>query len=375
VIATTQKKIAKHHAHAWFFPAAALYAAFILPVSLQVMMTQLSWLPGLATGFGHAHEMLFGFALAVIAGYLLGPLPTLQLGAMLGLWIVARLAYLLMPGSLLAAGLNGLFAVLLAIQIAPKFMRSAKKWRNQAIGPLLLAICAVAAVSQLGRYIGSFALQQTLLFEAVLLISLLMLFMGGRIIAPAVAGHFHKIGQELDARVQPRIEGALIIAMASAIVLYPLPFGQFPASAALAAAGLLAAIRLARWRLWHCLKRPDLLCLAAGYGWLSIGLLVLSIAVFTQSYRIIALHVITIGALGSLSIGVMARLRLQRAKADPATAPLIMASTVLIAIATIARSAGGLGFFQTETMLWLAALAWSLAFLLLVKLQLSVPAR
>lgn len=370
-----RKKTPAHHAHVWFFPAAALYAAFILPVSLQVMLTQLSWLPGLATGFGHAHEMLFGFALALIAGYLLGPTPTVQLSAMLGLWLAARLSYLIAPGGLVAIALNGLFAILLAAQIAPKFMRSAKRWRNKAIGPLLLAICATAVISQLGRYLGSVQLQQLLMFEAVLLISLLMLFMGGRIIAPAVAGHFHKIGIELDARVQPRIEGALIIAMASAIILYPLPYGQLPAGIALIAAGLLAAIRLARWRIWQCRQRPDLLCMAAGYAWLSIGLLLLSVAVLTESYRVIALHVITIGALGSLSIGVMARLRLQQAKIDPATSPLIVASTILITVSTIFRGAGGLGIFDSGPMLWLAAMAWSLAFLLLVKLQLTVPAR
>src|SRR5690606_357933 len=60
---------AKIHAHNWFFPAAALYAAIVLPLSLQIMLTQPGWLPGLATGLGHGHEMLFGFALAVIAGY------------------------------------------------------------------------------------------------------------------------------------------------------------------------------------------------------------------------------------------------------------------------------------------------------------------
>lgn len=368
-------KTTKRHAHTWFFPAAALYAAIMLPLSLQIMTTQPSWLPGLATGLGHGHEMLFGFALAVISGYLLGPLPTIQLGAMLGLWTVARLAFLLAPYSLLAAILNALFALLLAAQIAPKFMTAAKKWRNQAIGPVLLGICGVAVATQLGRHSGGFIVQQTLLFEGILLISLLMLFMGGRIIAPAVAGHFHQLGQELDARVQPRIEGGLIIVMAAAILLYPLPLGRIPASIALTAAGMLAAVRLARWRLWQCSARPDLLCLGTGYAWLALGLLLLAAAIHSELYRPVALHVITIGALGSLSLGVMARTRLQRAKADPAKSPLIIAGTVLIGLAVLARGVAGLGLLDTLTLLWLAALAWSLAFLLLLRLLFNTPAR
>jgi uncharacterized protein involved in response to NO len=239
----------------------------------------------------------------------------------------------------------------------------------------LLGICGVAAATQLGRHSGGFTLQQTLLFEGVLLISLLMLFMGGRIIAPAVAGHFHQLGQELDARVQPRIEGGLIIAMAAAILLYPLPLGPLPASLALAAAGLLTAVRLARWRLWHCGARPDLLCLGAGYAWLALGLLLLAVAIHSELYRPVALHVITIGALGSLSLGVMARTRLQRAKADPAKSPLIVAGTILIGLAALARGVAGLGLLDTLTLLWLAALAWSLAFLLLLRLLFNTPAR
>src|SRR3546814_8884250 len=49
----------------------ALYAALILPYSVLALLGLLPALPGLATSAGHAHEMLFGFALAVIAGYLL----------------------------------------------------------------------------------------------------------------------------------------------------------------------------------------------------------------------------------------------------------------------------------------------------------------
>lgn len=364
----------KRQAHALFFPAAALYAAIMLPASLQIMLTQPGWLPGLATGLGHGHEMLFGYALAVVAGYLLGPLPSLQLYAMFGLWLLARASYLIAPGSLAAATLNALFALLLAVQIAPKFMTAAKKWRNQAIGPVLLGICGVAAATQIGRHLGSYGTQQILLLEAVLLLALLMLFMGGRVIAPAVAGQFHKQGIELEARVQPGIEGALIIAMGAAILLAPLPAAGLATAAALAAAGVLAAVRLLRWRLWELAGRSDLLCLGAGYGWLAIGLLLLAAAVASGSYRVAALHVITVGALGSLSIGIMARVRLQRVKADPAKSTEIVACTALVGIAAATRVAAGLGVGDSSTLLWLAALSWSLAFLLLARLLYNLRA-
>lgn len=347
----------------------------MLPLSLQIMLTQLDWLPGLATGLGHGHEMLFGYALAVIAGYLLGPQSKLHLGAMLALWIAARLSFLIAPASIITVAANAVFAVLLAWQIAPKFMTAAKKWRNQVIGPVLLGICGTAAAAQLLRHAGGYLTQQILLYEAVLLIALLMLFMGGRIIAPAVAGFFYKRGKDLDARVQPRIEGGLIISMLLAIALYPWPQGRLLACAALVVAGVLALIRLIRWRLWQCGGRPDLLCLGAGYAWLAIGLILLAATLYAEAYRMAALHIITIGALGSLTLGVMARTRLQRAKENPAESPIIVISTVLLGLATAVRALAGVGAFDYAALLWLSALAWSLAFLLLARLLFSVPAR
>ena len=85
------------------------------------------------------------------------------------------------------------------------------------------------------------------------------------------------------------------------------------AGAALVAAGLLAALRIARWRLWALRGRPDLLCLAAGYAWLAVGLVLFGAAhsgVAMAGQQALALHVITIGSLGTLTLNVMAMTRL-----------------------------------------------------------------
>src|SRR5690625_8011796 len=73
-------------ANAWFFPAAALYAAVLLPLSVLSMLGLMPALPGLVSPAGHAHEMLYGFALAVVAGYLLGPQPRETTLILLGCW-------------------------------------------------------------------------------------------------------------------------------------------------------------------------------------------------------------------------------------------------------------------------------------------------
>ena len=295
----------------------------------------------------HAHEMLFGFALAVVAGNQLGALTRGRLLAMLAAWAAARVAFVAEPGSLPATVLNGAFAIALGAHIVPRLLAGAKKLRNRALPAILAALCALAALWRPG-----------LARPAVVAFALLLLFMGGRIIPPAVAGQLHRQGEALEARVQPRLEGALLVAgiLALAGVVFPQtdPLGP----AALAAAGVLAAVRLARWRLWRLRGRADLLCLASGYAWLALGL----IALASGRHPSAAIHLVTVGALGTLTFNVMAASWLLRARRSPGPLPEIVAGTLLIAGATAMRAAGS---FYPGYWLYAAAACWSLAFVIL----------
>ncbi|HEX7054300.1 MAG TPA: NnrS family protein [Burkholderiales bacterium] len=309
-------------APALFYPAAALYAALVLPLSVF-------WMPQ-----WHPREMLFGFALAVVAGNQLGAAPPRRAQLLFALWLAARVAVLAFPSQALAAAANGAFALALAAQVVPRPLRAAKKWRNRALPAIVAALCVAAA-----------ALQVRL---AVLLFAALMLFMGGRVIAPMAAGQLERQGARLGPRVQPRLEGALIAVMTASLVFHPLA----------ALAGVLAAVRMARWRLWALRGRPDLLCLASGYAWLAAGLVAFGMAVALGGDVARATHLVTVGALGTLTFNVMALSWLRVRRRDPAREPLIAAGTMLIAAATLAR-------------VWLvhhaaAALCWSAAFALLL---------
>ncbi len=361
-----------------FFPAATVYAVFVLPASVLSMTGIASGLPGLNSPAGHAHEMLFGFALAVVAGNQLGAMAGKRLAWVAGMWVVARAAFLLAPQSAAAAAANIAFAAMLAAHLAPRLFGAAKKIRNQALPAVLTAICGSGIAFQIVRYAGFMSAEYAVLMVAVLLFALLMLFMGGRILAPAAAGQFYRQGGRLDTRVQPRIESGLILAMAVAAAASALGgdsrFAGLSA-AAMVAAGLLAAARLARWRLWALRGRPDLLCLGAGYGWLSVGLLLLGASVAADRYQTAALHVITVGGLGTLTLNVIAMTWLQRARRDPARARLPVWGTLLVAAATSARALAGLGMFDAQVLLLLAAACWGGAFALLLVLLARVPAR
>lgn len=214
------------------------------------------------------------------------------------------------------------------------------------------------------------AVERLLLVEALLLFATLMAFMGGRIIAPAMAGYAQSEGRRLDARVQPGLEGAVLILLGLAFVLNPLPWPLLRqlAAALVISAGVLSAIRLLRWQPWRC-ARADLLILLLGYAWLAFGLLLLGLGLLLPALSLSAtLHALSVGALGSLTFAVMARTRLLYRFRDPAARPWIQAMALLISLAALARVVPALLALPQPGWLLIAAGCWSLAFLSLALL-------
>ena len=204
-------------------------------------------------------------------------------------------------------------------------------------------------------------LQRYLLRESVQLFALLMLFMGGRMLAPAVAGEFYRQDKVLEARVQPNIEAALIVTIAGAFLCAPIALSV--SGVLLILSGLLAGIRLFRWQLWHCMARPDLICLGVGYGWLAFGLILLGWVKLNggEYYFVTAIHALTVGALGTLAANVMIRVSLLHVKQYPSHMWQIVTITTFMAIAAILRITADISIYR-ELWLTIAAAAWSISF-------------
>lgn len=370
--------------NAVFFPLATAHGIVVAPASVLSMLGLVPTIPGLATPSAHARELLFGFALAVVAGNQLGPRRRAVVMPLAALWLLARASWLWWPASPVALVSGAAFPLLLALALAPRLLASAKKWRNQTLPVTLIAICggaALFAVLSVGPAADRLAhiAPERLLAVAVALFATLLLFMGGRYIAPAVAGQFYRQGQNLAARVQPRIESVLIVLAAVAVSALALDGARpdravrIAAGGALILAGVLAAVRTVRWRLWALRGRPDLLCLAAGYAWLALGLAAFGAALALdapQAERTRAIHVITVGSLGTLTLNVMAMTRLPHARRPAWLRRLPVLATLLLAAATLLRVFAE-AIPDTRAALIAAALCWSLAFALLLALLMS----
>ncbi|SFU63858.1 Uncharacterized protein involved in response to NO [Nitrosomonas eutropha] len=348
----------KAYAHQWFFTAACLHAILVIPLTI---LARYGYGPLiLVMPAGHAFEMLFGLAPALIAGYLLGPMPARRLVWFLGFWLLARVADLIAPFAWPTLAFNTLFVILLARQLLPRLW-AAKKWRNRSLVPLLSLICALTTVILLAGRLDAYLLHRYLIDESVQLFALLMLFIGGRMLAPAAAGEFYRQGMELTARVQPNIEAGLILTIAAAYILAPIAASL--SGALLISSGILAGIRLFRWQLWHCRARPDLLCLGLGYGWLALGLILLGWTKLNDgNYFSTAAHAITVGALGTLATNIIVRVTLLHIKQYPSRITFIVVMTGFMSIAAITRMAADFSNYR-EILLTAAALTWSIAFL------------
>lgn len=348
----------------FFFPAAAGYGAIAVPLSLHSMFGGAWAVPGLSTPPGHAHELFFGYAMAVVAGFLINRMPRRALMLFALLWLSARISWLMLPGSALAFVANAGFAVALAAIAAPRFMKGAKKWRNRLTGPIVIAICLAAATFQAAGGPAPDWIRYLALQQSVLLFALLMVFFGGRLIAPAAAGAIQAAGGQLEARVQPRVEGALLVLLILAAVLAFMPQARPASGVLLVIAGVLTMVRLLRWRLWQCRARIDLLCLGAGYAWLAVGLIMIgaSWSLNISAGQNVATHAITVGALGTLTTAVMSRVRLMHAKRYPEVVWPFPALAVLIFLAALFRLVGD----GNSAALMMAATFWSLALLLLL---------
>ncbi|MCE8017093.1 NnrS family protein [Halomonas sp. MCCC 1A17488] len=346
----------------WLFPLAALHAALMAPLSLLALFH--GWAPvQLASPAAHAREMLFGFALAVIAGYLLGPLPRRQLGMLVALWLVGRLGVLDWPGAVVASLADGVFALWLAARLVPRFI-AAKKWRNRLLSPLLGMLCLLAVVTLTWRYLDDMPTTAPLMHQSVLWLVLLMTFMGGRVIAPAVNGYLIQTCRQAGAGVQPRIEGALIVLLGLAAFLAPWEPLHPLAALLVLASGVLVLWRIRGWQPVRCRARPDLLVLMLGYAWIAIGLVLLARNWWAPQHASTALHAFTVGALGTLASGIMLRHVILRAKRRPEQEWALLPLAGLFAVAAVLRLWAIEAGSAWLALLWASALSWGLGWLL-----------
>lgn len=316
----------------------------------------------------HAHEMLFGYVIAVITGFLFTaarnwtgestPTGGLLAGYAL-LWIAGRVSALL-PFPVLDAVLNAAFPIAVAAGLAVPLARSGNR-RNYFFVALLVLLGAVTLAVHLAL-LGAFAWPARVSLQIGLDIVLFTIaVMAGRVVPMFTNNGVPGAG----ATRLPWVEKA---ALGSVLVLIVADLVQVDGAGLAVIALLVAAahaVRVALWRPWRTTHAPLVWILHASYAWIVVHLVLRALAAAGYVATPFAVHALTIGAIGGMTIGMMTRTARGHSGLPLVADRFEVASFALIQVAAVVRVFGGIALpdFLRATVV-LSGACWSCGFAL-----------
>ncbi|UCH74506.1 MAG: NnrS family protein [Rhodospirillales bacterium] len=340
------------------------FRVFFLGAGLQAALAMLAWVtwmtaqslgiaPEMITVAGsihlwHAHEMIFGYGLAVVAGFFLTAVPgwtgrqpvrgTL-LAVLFGLWLLGRAsswASAWVPAAVIALP-ELAFIGLLSLLVAHALLAGRAK-RNFVFLPVLAILFAAAALHHaeaMGLADGLSETGQLLAIDALLV---LLTVVGGRIVPAFTTNALRRDGVEPLPRAADRRDAAAILLMVALLAADLVAPASVATGWVALAAALAGALRMVGWRPGRVLSSPILWVLHLGYAWLVLGLLLKGFALIGGSMpEILALHILTIGALGTMTLGVMTRAGLGHTGRALKVSGAITLSYLLVSLAAAIR--------------------------------------
>jgi uncharacterized protein involved in response to NO len=300
-----------------FFFVAGVYAAVALGAWLVIYASGSAPLAGLPPQYWHAHEMLFGFVAAAVAGFMLTAVPSWTGGRgfagwplkiLVLLWLTGRLAFALaatLPVVLLAI-LELAFIPALILTIAPSLLRAPS--RNTPLLLVLLVFWASDLVFMLGVAYQDVAMSARGLRGGLDLVLVLITVIGGRIVPAFTGNALRARAVTVTLRASPLLERLTISAMlAYAIADVTAPMHGLTGTIA-ALAGVAQALRLAGWQGVRTLSQPIVWVLHLGYLWLPVGLFLKALYVLGDvGWAVHFQHALGAGAAGTMILAVMTR--------------------------------------------------------------------
>lgn len=349
-----------------FFLAAGLFAPLLMLVFLLGYGTGIWHYNFFDLMTWHAHEMIFGFTAAVVAGFLLTSvrnwtgMATAEGGMLMALfllWLAGRVVSAIPALSgVWVALVDSLFLLALAVVVAIPVFRAGQI--HNAFVPLLLTLFAAVNGMVYAGLLGHawFSVQEALLFGVVLIVLLLTLI-GGRVIP-------FFIGRGISgAKVVRRRVADVAAIWGTVAFLFALPFvapGKLALPALLLA--LVHAVRLSGWCVKGVWSQPLIWVLLLGYGWLIVGFALYGMAGLDLVAIPQAIHAWTAGAIGGTTLGMMARVSLGHTGRPMRVGRAMVVAFVAVHLAAAVRvllpMLGGMWFdvaIYAAGVLWIAA--------------------
>ncbi len=359
-----------------FFLAAGLWSAASIGIWLALIFGDRALPSVFYPAAWHAHEMLFGYAVAAVAGFLLTAVPNwtgrlpvrgAPLALLVGLWAIGRLAMAssAVIGPALAATADGAFLVVLFATVLREIIAGGN-WRNLPVAGLI----GILGLGNLLIHIEYLDLAQTAdlgLRLSIAVVLFLIMLIGGRIVPSFTRNWLSKRGEQVLPSPFGRLDRLTLVVSGLAGVFWSFAPEDLITGVTLLGAGVCNALRLSRWRGLRTLAEPLVWVLHLGYAWLAGGLLLLALSVLTASLpQSAALHALTSGAVGTMTLAVMTRATLGHTGRTLSAGPSTTAIYLLASAAGILRVVSVLSESAELTVLTLSGALWIAAFLLFV---------
>ena len=358
-----------------FFLGAAVWAVLIMALWVPMLSGALTVPTAFDPVSWHAHEFLFGYLSAVVAGFLLtavpnwtGRLPIVgwPLGGLAALWVAGRVAVglsLLLP-PLVVAVVDLAMPVALGLMIAREIVVG-KNWRNLLVLGMLAVFTLANALFHWEAATGSYAAQgyglRLGLGAGVMMIAVI----GGRIVPSFTRNWLVKRGdgQLPTPPMQKLDKGALLLLLAALLIWVAFP-DHSVAGLALLLAGIAHAVRLARWAGHRTGPEPLVAVLHVAYALVPLG----ALAIAAETLRpdlfgaAAAQHIWMAGAIGLMTMAVMTRATLGHT-GQPLTAGIgTIGIYVAVIVAVLARVGAGVWPSEADRLHLLAGLGWITGF-------------
>jgi len=323
--------------------------------------------------YWHGHEMVVGFAMAAMAGFVLTAVatwtdrPPLQgklLGVLVFSWLLGRLAMMAatrLPYWLVASA-DTIFPFLLFLLVAREVVGGRSR-RNYPVVGITLVLAVLNLLYHLGTLRILPGMDRLALYFLIHLILLMITVIAGRIIPNFTANWLRARGHERLPENHPLTDGITVVAtIATGVSVSLTPFGPVTGILAMVAA-LSHAVRLARWRGLATTSEPLLFVLHVAYLWLPVGFALTALAAFGLVFPpSAALHALTMGAIGNMILAVTSRVALAHTGRSLHAPRLIVISYAILNAAVVARVLSPLNPGLTIEMIDLSALGWIVTF-------------
>jgi uncharacterized protein involved in response to NO len=348
----------------WAIVAIAFWLAMFLGyLQLPTRFDPLAW---------HIHEMLFGFVMAAVAGFLLTAIPNWTgrlpvrgrpLALLAGLWLLGRVVCLISADlpAWLAIVADLTFPIVL-LAVAAREIIVGRNWRNLPMtAPLAVFIIAdllmhlesldLPVPSGLGWRLG--------LAAPILLISVI----GGRIIPSFTRNWLFKRHNARLPAAHSAVDSAAVGLLCAGLIIWAVLPNFQVAGMILVIAAMANAWRLARWAGAATWPEPLLFILHVGYAWMVVGTALLGLSILGAGVPVAsAIHALTAGAIGTMILAVMPRVTLGHTGRDLTANWATVAIFVLINAAAITRVAASWNPDDMMILLALSAACWMAAF-------------